>query len=37
VDQGSDYYRPIISLYQWPLLGGILALCLVSILQRRKA
>lgn len=37
VEQGSDYYRPIISLYQWPLLGGIFVLGVVSLLQQRRA
>ncbi len=37
IGQDDDFYRPVISLYQWPLLGGIFLLCLTGLLQGRRA
>ncbi|SFG86300.1 vWA domain-containing protein [Neptunomonas qingdaonensis] len=37
IGQDDDFYRPVVSLYQWPLLGGIFLLCLTGLLQRRRS
>lgn len=37
IGQDDDFYRPVVSLYQWPLLGGVILLCLTGLLQRRRS
>jgi Ca-activated chloride channel family protein len=37
VEQDSEFFRPVVSLYQWPLFGGIALLCLLGLLQSRRA
>jgi Ca-activated chloride channel family protein len=37
VEQDADYFRPVTSLYQWPLLAAALLLALLALLQQRRA
>lgn len=37
IAQDDDFYRPVVSLYQWPLAGGIMLLGLTGLLQRRRS
>ncbi|MGB0468882.1 MAG: vWA domain-containing protein [Pontibacterium sp.] len=36
VDQDSEFFRPVESLYQWPLLAGLFLLALAALLQQRR-
>jgi len=36
VEQDADFFRPVVSLYQWPLLAALLLLGLVAMLQQRR-
>ena len=36
VQQDADYFRPVSSLYQWPLLAAALLLAVIALLQQRR-
>lgn len=36
VEQDSDFFRPVVSFYQWPLLAGLLMLALAVLFQQRR-
>ncbi|MGY8869551.1 MAG: vWA domain-containing protein [Pseudomonadales bacterium] len=36
IGQDEDFYRPVVSLYQWPLLAGIFLLCITALWQKRR-
>jgi Ca-activated chloride channel family protein len=35
VQQEDEFYRPVASLYQWPLFGGVVSLALMFVMRRR--
>jgi Ca-activated chloride channel family protein len=35
VEQEDEFFRPVESLYQWPLLGGALCLAALAVVRRR--